>query len=83
MGYDGHKKSPLKSGLFFKAGAESLQLDFLVVHVLASDGIKFLDQHLVGRGLFVFGRGVEVAGSSGGFQLDLFARAFGCHGGSP
>jgi hypothetical protein len=76
-------KKPAQERAFLWVIAESLQLDFPVVHVLASDGIKFLDQHLVGRGLFVFGRGVEMAGSSGGFQLDLFARAFGCHGGSP
>jgi hypothetical protein len=65
--------------LWLEKTADLLQLDFFVVHVLASFGIKFLDQHFLGRGLLVFGGGVEVAGTRSGFQLDLFASAFGCH----
>ena len=62
---------------------ELLQLDFFVFHMLASLGIKFHDQHLLGHGLLVLGRGVEVASTRSGFQLDLVASAFACHGASP
>jgi hypothetical protein len=48
--------------------------------MLASFGIKFLDQHFLGHGFFVLAGGVEVTGTRCGFQLDFFASAFGCHG---
>eukprot|EP01041_Mallomonas_annulata_P015553 gene15553-32853_t len=79
MGLNGAQKSRWITAAFCWKRSSLFQLDFFVVHVLASFGIKFLDQHLLGRGLLVFGGGVEVAGSSGGFQLDLLACAFGCH----
>ena len=63
--------------------AELLQLHFLVFHMLASFWIKFHDQHFLGHGLLVLGRGVEVAGTRSGFQLDLVASAFACHGATP
>src|SRR5690606_2548691 len=53
-----------------------LRRGFLVVDMLASDRIKFLDQHLLGHVALVFGGGVEMTGAGGGFQLDLFANAF-------
>jgi hypothetical protein len=58
----------------------SLEFDFFVFHVFPSFGIKFHDQHFLGGGFFVFGCGVEVTGAGSGFQLDLLASAFGCHG---
>src|SRR6185437_6657145 len=57
----------------------SLDLAFLVDHVLADDGVVFLDFHLV-RGVLLVG-GVEVAGAGRGSQADLVA--FACHGSSP
>ena len=65
------------------AETELLQLHFLVVHMLASFWIKFLDQHLLGHGFLVFAGRVEVTGAGRGFQLDFFASAFGCHGATP
>jgi hypothetical protein len=59
-----------------------LQLDFLIFDMLASLGVELHDQHLVGRGLLVFGGGVEVTGAGSGFQLDFFACAF-CHDAAP
>ncbi len=47
--------------------------------MFANFGIKLHDLHFPRCGLFVFGRGVKMAGSSSGFQLDFFASAFGCH----
>jgi hypothetical protein len=64
-------------------GPKLLQLHFLVFDVLACLGIKFHDQHLFGHRLLVLGRGVEVTGTRSGFQLDLVASAFACHGVSP
>src|SRR3546814_20501293 len=45
--------------------------------MLASDGIKFLDQHLLGHVALVLGGGVEVARAGGGLELDFFADTFG------
>src|SRR5690606_10616317 len=45
-------------------------------HMLASDGIKLLDQHLLGHVALVLRGGVEMTGAGSGFQLDLFADAF-------
>jgi hypothetical protein len=42
-----------------------LQFCFFVVNVLASDGVIFLNQHLVRRAAFIFSRGVKVTGSRG------------------
>jgi hypothetical protein len=78
-----HKKSRWNPAAFLWDQAELLQLDFLVFHMLASLGIKLHDQHFLGHGFLVFGGGVEVAGTRSGFQLDLFASAFACHGVSP
>jgi stearoyl-CoA desaturase (delta-9 desaturase) len=63
--------------------AESLQLGFLVLHMLASLRVELHDRHLLGHGLLVLAGGVEVTGAGRGFQLDLFASAFGCHGAAP
>jgi hypothetical protein len=60
-------------------GPDSLELGFLVFHVLASLGIKFHDRHFLGHGLFVLAGRVEVTGASGGFEFDFFSSAFGCH----
>jgi hypothetical protein len=62
---------------------ELLQLHFLVLHMLASLGIKFHDRHFLGHGFLVLAGGVEVTGTGRGFQLDLFASAFGGHGAAP
>jgi hypothetical protein len=70
-------------GFLLEKAAELLQLHFLVFDVLACFGIKFHDQHFLGHRLLVLGRGVEVAGTRSGFQLDLVASAFACHGVSP
>src|SRR6185437_7923251 len=59
----------------------SLDLAFLVDHVLADDGVVFLDFHLVRGVLLVLVGGVEVAGAGRGSQADLVA--FACHGSSP
>jgi len=66
-----------------KQAEKLLQLHFFVVHMLASLGIKFLDQHLLGHGFLVLAGGVEVTGASCRFKLDFFASAFGCHGATP
>src|SRR5690606_37064021 len=55
----------------------SLDLAFLVNHVLADDGIVLLDLHLAGGVLLVLVRGVEVAGVGRRNQTDLVA--LGCH----
>jgi hypothetical protein len=60
-----------------------LELHFLVLDMLASLGIELHDQHLFRHCLLVLGRGVEVASTRSGFQLDLVASAFGCHVISP
>ena len=82
---DAKKPPGLRRAVFcrYREQAELLQLDFLVRDVLASLGIKLHDRHLLGHCLLVLGRGVEVAGSCSGFQLDLFASAFSSHGVSP
>src|SRR5690606_8491541 len=49
-----------------------------VVNVLSSDGIKLLDQHLLGHVALVLGGRVEMTRAGGRFQLDLFANTF-CH----
>src|SRR5205823_5337806 len=54
-----------------RLGSASLELRFLVEDVLAGDGIEFLDLHLFRHRFLVLGRGVEVPGSSRGFQFDL------------
>ena len=50
-----------------------LDLGFLVHHVLADNGIKFLDFHLARHGSFVFVRGVKMSGICTGNQADFFA----------
>src|SRR5436305_683769 len=57
----------------------SLDLRFLVGHVLADDGIVLADLHLGGRGLLVLVGGVEMTGAGGRDEADLVA--LGCHGG--
>src|SRR5690606_12496284 len=54
----------------------SLDLGFLVGHVLAHDRIVLLDLHLVGRGLLVLVGGVEMAAAGRGHEADLVA--LGC-----
>jgi len=61
-----------RAGFFNHRGKRLLQLDFLVHHMLTSDGVKFHDLHLLGHVLFVLGRRVKVASSSGRFQFDFF-----------
>src|SRR6476469_10640265 len=56
----------------------SLDLAFLVDHVLPDDGVVLLDLHLLRRVLLVLVGGVEVAGVGRGDQADLVALA--CHG---
>ena len=56
-----------------------LELRFLVLDVLARDGIEFHDLHLVGHRLLVLRGGVEVAGASTGLKLDFLS----CHGDPP
>jgi hypothetical protein len=78
------EKKPAKKRAFLQeAEPELLQFHFLVVHVLASLGIKFLDQHLLGHEFFVLAGRVEMTSTGCGFQLDFFASAFGCHGATP
>src|SRR5690606_7663335 len=57
--------------------AELLQLGLFVVDMLASDGIKFLDQHLLRHVALVFGGRVKVARAGSRLELDLFADTFG------
>jgi hypothetical protein len=63
-------KKPGESGFFKKACIKCeytgrlFDLGFLVHHVLAHNGIKFLDFHLFRHVFLVLGRGVEVAGAS-------------------
>src|SRR5687768_8384095 len=59
----------------------SLDLAFLVHHVLANDGVVLLDLHLVRRVLLVLVGGVEVAGVGRGDQADLVA--LGSHDSDP
>src|SRR5690606_6499124 len=61
-----------------RVAVRSLDLAFLVDHVLADDGIVLLDLHLPGGVLLVLVRGVEVAGAGRRNQADLVA--LGCHG---
>src|SRR5436190_24120890 len=61
-----------------RGSRSSLQLRFLVEHVLARLGVVLLDLHLVGHRALVLGRGVEVAGAGRRFELDLLA-----HGSAP
>ena len=51
---------------FFLAGEQNQLLDFgfLINNMLAYDGIKFLDLHLVRHVFLVLGRGVEVTSTS-------------------
>jgi hypothetical protein len=77
------KKKPRIAGPFFDVAEGLLQLRFLVFDVLASLGIELHDRHFLGHRLLVLARGVEVAGSRSGFQLDLFASAFASHGAAP
>ncbi len=55
----------------------SLDLAFLVDHVLAHDRVVLLDFHLARGVLLVLVRRVEVAGVGRGDQTDLVA--LGCH----
>jgi hypothetical protein len=74
--------NPARGGVCFgetQKTKQSLELGFFVFHVLASFGIKFHDRHFLGHGLFVFAGGVEVTGSSRGFEFNFFASAFGGH----
>ena len=73
----------LHPGGFFKNETELFEFHFLVLDMLASFGIKFHDQHLLGHRLLVLGRGVEMTRACSRFQLDFVASAFACHGGSP
>ena len=74
-------KKPLsRSGFSFHGQAESLQLGFLVLDMLAGFGIKFHDRHFFGHGFLVLAGGVEVTGTRRRFKLDFFASAFGSHG---
>jgi hypothetical protein len=79
----GATKNPPEAELqrVFRGEGEAglFQLHFLVIDMLASFGIKFLDQHFLRHGFLVFARGVEMPSSGCGFQLDFFASAFGCH----
>ena len=50
-----------------------LDLAFFVSHMLTDHGIKFFDLHLFRHVLFVFGRGIEVAGAGARYQFDLVA----------
>src|SRR5690606_9277518 len=59
-------------------GLQSLDLAFLVDHVLADDGIVLLDLHLARGVLLVLVGGVEVAGAGRRVQADLVA--LGSHG---
>jgi hypothetical protein len=77
------KKARLSGPFYEQNRSGLLQFHLFVVNMLASFGIKFLDQHLLGHGLLVFAGGVEVTGASSRFKLDFFASAFGCHGATP
>src|SRR5690606_31453495 len=55
------------------AAPRSLELAFLVDHVLADDGIVLLDLHLARGVLLVLVGGVEVAGAGRRVQADLVA----------
>jgi hypothetical protein len=69
------KKTRRKQGFFDRKQIQlgSLQLGFLVHHMLASLGIVFLDFDLFRRRLLVLGRGIEMAGTGAGFEFDFFA----------
>jgi hypothetical protein len=71
-----HKKTRRYRAGSSKDKAELLELDLFVFHVLACFGIKFHDQHFVGRGFLVFGGRVEMTRAGSRFQLDFFACAF-------
>jgi len=73
-------KKPARGGFFRRNQTESLQLDFLVLNVLASFGVELHDRHLLGHGFFVFAGRVKVTSPRCGLQLDFFASAFACHG---
>jgi hypothetical protein len=73
---NGHKKTRRYRAGSSKDKAELLQLDLFVFHVLTCLGIKFHDQHFVGRGFLVLGGRVKVTGAGSGFQLDFLASAF-------
>jgi hypothetical protein len=67
-------KKPASMRAFFWVETELLlQLHFLVVHMLASFWIKFLDQHFLGHGLLVLAGGVEVT-SAGCDSSLIFSR---------
>src|SRR6056297_1184572 len=59
-----------------------LDLAFLVLHMLARDGVKLADAHLLRHRPGVFLGHVEVAGPRGGIQADLDCGGFR-HGSSP
>jgi hypothetical protein len=58
------KKTRLNRVFIDKCTGRLFDLGFLVHHVLAHDGIKFLDLHFFGHVLLVLGRGVVVASAS-------------------
>ena len=57
------KKPATGAGSLIITTDRLLDLGFLVHHVLAGNGIVFLDLHFSGHVLFVFVRGVEVTGT--------------------
>src|SRR5690606_4751741 len=71
-----HPSEPLIAVAISKRG--SLDLAFLVRHVLAHHRVVRLDFHLVRRVLLVLDGRVEMTGAGGGDQADLVA--LGCHG---
>jgi hypothetical protein len=78
----GQKKPAVDTAGFLECQVQTelLQLDFLVLNVLASFGVELHDRHFLGHCFLVFAGRVEVTSASCGFQLDFFASAFGCHG---
>ena len=67
-------KNPLRERVFSNNALDRLlDLGFLVHHVLAYNGIVFLDLHLFWHILFVFIRGVKVTGTSRGYQADFIS----------
>src|SRR6185369_7431309 len=56
--------------------AELLQLHFLVSDVLTSLRVVLVELQFFRRRTLVLGGGIEVSGTSCGFQLDFFATAF-------
>jgi hypothetical protein len=76
-------KNPAEAGFLFESLRSQflLQLGFFVSHMLTRDGIELHDLHLLGHGLLVLGRGVEVTRTGARLELDLVS--FACHGRFP